>query len=161
MKHESAYRFCFGKSTSYGANVLSKSYHGFSEKEISEFISAIIEKYDKYKVYFYGNKNVRFVTVAQLVSADGGAHSIKYRGEKFNVLFRYMNVQNLRSMFSILFVNKIPIKIHGKEYLVNYDTGDDPYQYTADFNIEQSCYLKRLNSGELKHCKDMLFFKAV
>lgn len=155
---ESAYRFCFSK---YSGREFSKSYYGFSESEIAEFLSKIIEKYDSCKFYFCGNKKVKFVTVSQLVSPSGGASNIEHRGEKFSSLYRYMNVQNIRSMFSILFVNKIPIKVHGKEYLVNYDTGDDPYQYTEDFEIEQSCYLKRLNSGEMRHCKDFLTFRAV
>ena len=159
--HQSAYRFCFGKPLP-NVHDFSKKYYDFSEREISEFISKIIEKYDNHKFYFNRNKNVNFVSVSQLVQPSGLASSIEYGGENFGYLYRYMNVQNLRNMFSILSVNKIPITIHGRVYTVDYDNGEDPKPLATDeYTIDQSCFLKQLNSGEWKFCKDFLTFHAV
>ena len=159
---ESAYRFCFSHRVN-GPHYRDKKWYDFEPEQIADFLSKIIEKEDKYKIKFDGRKNIEYKTVSQMVdSRNGSACSVKWRGESFQGLYRYMNVQNLRNMFAILTYYKIPITIFGKQYLVEYDNGVDFKRFATDEQfIDQACYLKELNSGDVKFCKDFLRFRAI
>lgn len=159
---DTAYRFCFRTHVN-GRHYNEKSWYDFEPEQIADFLSKIIEKEDKYKIKFTGRKNVEYKTVSQMVTGHrGGAGSIKWNGTSFQGLWRYMNIQNLRNMFSILAYHKIPITIFGKQYLVEYDNGVDFKEFATDEQfIDQACYLKELNSGDVKFCKDFLRFRAI
>jgi hypothetical protein len=158
---ESAYRFCFGRPVK-GSHHYDKKWYDFEPKQIADFLSTIIEKQDKHKIKFDGRKNIEYRTVSQMVAPRCGVTDVRWNENSFPYLYRYMNVQNLRNMFSILAYHKIPITIFGKQYLVEYDNGVDFKQFATDEQfIDQSCYTKELNSGDVKFCKDFLRFKAI
>ena len=159
----SAYRFVFAKVTTKNfRQTMTRSCYDFSAAEISEFLSSIVEKYDNVKYYFNGRKKVRLCAVSKLVQASNGASSVRFRGETFSSLARYVNVQNLRNMFAILAYHKVPMRIHGKEYLVNYDNGMDVKEWAQDNMFPfQDVYNKLFNCGEVLKQKDLLFFTAI
>lgn len=159
---ESAYRFCFGRPVK-GSHHYDKTWYDFEPEQIADFLSKIIEKEDRYKIKFTGRKNVEYKTVSQMVAPYyGGASQVNWNENSFSHLYRYLNVQNLRNMFSILAYHKIPITIFGKQYLVEYDNGVDFKEFATDEQfIDQACYLKELNSGDVKFCKDFLRFRAI
>lgn len=159
---ENAYRFCFGRPAE-GSRNYNKTWYDFKPEQIADFISKIIEKEDRHRVKFTGRKNVEYKTVSQMVSPrSGGASRVEWNENSFPYLYRHPNVQNLRNMFSILAYRKIPITIFGKQYLVEYDNGADFKEFATDEQfIDQACYLKELNSGEMKVCKDFLRFRAI
>ena len=160
---ESAYRFCFGKPLKGRAYEYEKTYYDFEPEEISKFIALLVEKFDHTKYYFNGRKNVKFTTVATLVKPTNSTTKLSFFGEKFTYpMWRYLNIQTIRQMFAIAAYHKIPITIFGKQYLVDYDNGDDVKVYATDkYQIEQSCWWKQLNSGEWRFCKDFLRFRAI
>lgn len=156
----SAYRFAFG--TKFSKGEIDRKFYDFSVWEISEFLSAIVEKYDNKKYYFTGRKKVNLGTVQYLVRSGNGANSVLYHGNRFAKLSSHMNIQNIRNMFAILAYGKIPMRIHGKKYLVDYDNGSDVRDMATDmYTVEQSTFLKLLNSGEWKTCKDNLNFVLI
>lgn len=159
---ESAYRFCFGRPVK-GSHHYDKTWYDFEPEQIADFLSKIIEKEDKYKIKFTGRKNVEYKTVSQMVApCYGGVPHVRWNENYFSHLYRYLNVQNLRNMFSILAYHKIPITIFGKQYLVEYDNGVDFKEFATDEQfIDQACFLKELNSGDVKFCKDFLRFRAI
>lgn len=159
---ENAYRFCFGRPAE-GSRNYNKTWYDFKPEQIADFLSKIIEKEDRHRVKFTGRKNVEYKTVSQMVSPRSeGASRVDWNENSFPYLYRHPNVQNLRNMFSILAYRKIPITIFGRQYLVEYDNGADFKEFATDEQfIDQACYLKELNSGEMKVCKDFLRFRAI
>lgn len=159
----SAYRFCFKKAAQRnGVLVYKTGYYDFSEKEISEFLSAIVEKYDKYHYHFGKKKNVELGSVGNLVHFNHGASCIKFRGEGFNSLCHYRNSQNLRNMFAIAADKKIPLTIFGRKFLVNYDCGHDSRPLAQDKNFYAlDLHKKTFNCGVEMFKKDILFFTAI
>lgn len=160
---ETAYRFVFGKPIKGRAYEYAKTYYDFKPEEIAAFITLLVEKFDTTKYYFDGRKNVKFTTVSTLVQTGNSSSKLTFFGERFTYpLWRYLNVQTLRQMFAIASYRKIPITIYGKQYTVEYDNGEDvKYFATDEYQVEQSCWWKHLNSGEWRFCKDFLRFKAI